>query len=77
MPDLHSICFAFITSPWVAYEELLALKEVVTNLMTTRIEVREEDHPDVVKHVHQRHVQVIVVPLSCCETSLTASFPSE
>lgn len=32
--------------------------------MTARIEVREETHPDVVRHVHPRHVQMIVVPLS-------------
>ena len=40
------------------------MQEVVTNLMAARIEVREEDHQDVVKHVHPRHVQTIVVPLS-------------
>lgn len=38
------------------------MQEVVTNLMTTKIEVREEDHPDVVRHVHPRHVRTVVVP---------------
>lgn len=32
--------------------------------MATRIEVREETHPDVVRHVHPRHVQVVKVSLS-------------
>lgn len=36
----------------------------MSNLMTSRIEVREEHHPDVIKHVHPRHVQVVLVPLS-------------
>lgn len=40
------------------------VQEVVTNLMAARIEVREDTHPDVVQHVHPRHVQMIVVPLS-------------
>ena len=43
---------------------LKAMQEVVTNLMTARIEVREEGHPDVMQHVHKRDVQTIVVPLS-------------
>lgn len=57
---LGLICLPLSAIPEVA----AGMQEVVTNLMTARIEVREEGHPDVVKHVHQRHVQVVVVPLS-------------
>ena len=42
----------------------MGMQEVVTNLMTARIEVREEGHPDVMEHVHKRDVRVVVVPLS-------------
>lgn len=40
------------------------VQEVVTNLMISRIEVREETHPDVVRHVHPRHVEVVTVSLT-------------
>ena len=40
------------------------VQEVVKNLMITRIEVREETHPDVVRHVFPRDIQVIKVPLA-------------
>lgn len=32
--------------------------------MASRIEVREENHVDVVRHCHPRHVEVIIVPLA-------------
>lgn len=35
--------------------------------MVSRIEVREENHPDVVRHVHPRHVEVIKVSLAAGE----------
>ena len=40
------------------------MQEVVKNLMITRVEVREETHPDVVRHVFSRNIQVIKVPLA-------------
>ena len=40
------------------------MQEVVKNLMITQIEVREETHPDVVRHVFPRDIQVIKVPLA-------------
>ena len=50
------------------------MQEVVTNLMVTKIEVREERHPDVVKHVHPKHVQVVRVPLETGEIAAARQF---
>lgn len=41
--------------------------------MVSNIEVREDTHPDVVKHVHPRHVQIIRVPLAEGHVSETRS----
>ena len=42
--------------------------------MVSKIEVREEHHPDVVKHVHPRHVEVIRVPLPTGEIAHARQF---
>lgn len=52
----------------------LLSQEVVSNLMISKIEVREDSHPDVVKHVHPRHVEIIRVPMATGEIEQTRSF---
>lgn len=40
------------------------VQEVLTNLMIAHVEIRSEDALDIVPHINQRKVQVVVVPLS-------------
>ncbi|XP_042234088.1 Fanconi anemia group M protein-like isoform X2 [Homarus americanus] len=54
--------------------DLQAVQQVLTNLMISHIELRNEDSPDIQSYVHQRSINKVVVPLGELLTSLKTRF---
>lgn len=54
------INFFFIT---MTGSDLKAIQQVIANLQISKIEVRNEDSPDIVPYVHNRSMEKVIVPL--------------
>lgn len=56
--------------------DLQAVRQVITNLMISHIELRSEDNPDIKDYIHHRTIDKIVVPLGEELTRLKARYLS-
>ncbi|KAK7024487.1 hypothetical protein SK128_010799 [Halocaridina rubra] len=51
-----------------------AVKEVITNLLISNVDMRHEDSPDIVAYAHHRRIEKVVVPLGVELTNLKIKF---